>query len=251
VTALVFDGVSLRRGDTDALVDVSLSFEAGERIAIVGPSGAGKSTLLALANTSLRPTTGTVRVLDADPTGLDQRARRHLRSRIGTVHQRLLLPGSLRVVHNVNAGRLGTWSRRRAMRSLIRPAARDVERARDALDRLGVADKLWTRTDELSGGERQRVALARLLVQDAELVLADEPTASLDPARAREVIELLLAVADTGSSRTLIVALHDVGLALGCFDRVVALRAGRVEFDRPTADVDEDALAHLYLTAGV
>lgn len=254
---LALRDVSLRFGSTAALDSISLDVVAGERVALVGPSGAGKSSLISVANASIAPTSGTVEVLGRRPVELSAGDRRELRSRIGTVYQALHLPGPLRVVHNVAAGQLGRWSTARALRSLIRPVGIDEIQA--ALDSLGIGDKLWNRTDELSGGERQRVAIARLLVQQPEIVLADEPVASLDPARAREVIELLLAAAAGQRSdapvpsvapRSLIVSLHAFDLAVEYFDRVIGLRNGRVLFDESAAvlrsDVDGERANALY-----
>lgn len=250
---LSLSDVTLRFGPTTALDGVSIDVAAGERIALVGPSGAGKSSLISVANASVAPTEGTVEVLGRRPIELSSAERRLLRSRVGTVYQSLHLPGALRVVHNVAAGRLGRWSTARAIRSLVRPVG--VEEIESALESLGIGDKLWSRTEDLSGGERQRVAIARLLVQQPEIVLADEPVASLDPARSREVIELLLAAAAQGATpmttpRTLVVSLHQFDLAIECFDRVVGLRQGRVMFDEPAAalraDVAGDRARALY-----
>jgi phosphonate transport system ATP-binding protein len=240
---LEFDDVTLRHGAVAALDAVSLTICHGERVALVGPSGAGKSTFIAVANTSAAPTSGVVRLFAEDPTVLDQRRRTELRTRIGTVHQGLNLPGSLRVVHNVNAGRLGAWSTRRALTSLVRPHA--VDEARAALESFGLGDALWRRTDELSGGEKQRVALARLVVQGADLVLADEPTASLDPARAHDVLQLFTRIAAEGQ-RTLVVSIHSFDLARSHFERVIGLRAGRVMFDLPATEVSDALGARLY-----
>ena len=246
-TPLALDRVSLHhpttRGGTTpsepALRDVSLHVGAGERVAVVGPSGAGKSTILSLANTSLAPTSGSVRLFGDDPSHLDPGELRAVRRRVGTVHQHLHLAGPLRVVHNVNAGHLGHWSSWRAWRSLARPV--DVDRAREALASLGIEDKLWERTDRLSGGERQRVAIARVLVQGADLVLADEPVSALDPARSREVLTALCEIAADG--RSLLVSLHAFDLALEFFDRVIGLRAGQIVFDRPPTEVSRDDAA--------
>jgi phosphonate transport system ATP-binding protein len=218
----------------------------GERVALVGPSGAGKSTLLGLTNGSVLPSSGRLDVLGVDPTRTSAGALRALRRRIGAVHQQLHLIGPLRVVHNVNAGRLGSWSAWRALWSLVRPV--QVEDARRALKRVGIAEHLHQRTDRLSGGEQQRVALARVLVQAPELVLADEPVSSLDPARAEEVMGLLgtLLDAGTGQPRTLVVSLHDVDLAVRHCDRVVGLRHGRVVLDVRAADLDDEARRRLY-----
>jgi len=226
-----------------ALDGFDLDVCAGERVALVGPSGAGKTTALRLGTGSVRPTSGTVEVLGQDLDAATPAQLRDLRRRVGMVYQQLNLVDQLRVVHNVNAGRLGWWSRSHAMRSLVKPVQVGV--ARDALARLGIADKLYERTDRLSGGEQQRVALARVLVQDPELVLADEPVASLDPARAEDVMNLL-GVVVAERSRTLLVSLHDFGLARRRCDRIVGVRAGRVAFDLPTADVTDEMGIELY-----
>ncbi|MFI7579760.1 ATP-binding cassette domain-containing protein [Kocuria kalidii] len=244
--ALRLQAVSVAHGDRLALDGVDLSVRRGERVALVGPSGAGKSTLLGLANGTVTPTGGRVEVLGVDPAAVSSGALRALRGRIGSVHQQLNLVGPLRVVHNVNAGRLGTWSRLRALRSLVRPL--QVDEARAALERVGIASHLHARTDRLSGGEQQRVALARVLVQDPELVLADEPVASLDPARAEEVMSLLCGLLDeqAGERRTLVVSLHDFDLAVRHCDRVVGLRQGRVILDVAVDQVGEGARERIY-----
>jgi phosphonate transport system ATP-binding protein len=233
MSAVELVDVSVRRGDTRALDNICLRIERGQRVAVVGPSGAGKTTLLSLANTSLAPTSGIVTVLDQNPLLLDAAARRQLRIHIGTMSQRPPLAGPLRVVHQVNAGRLGRWSSLHALLSLLRP--REVDSTREVLAQLGIEHTLWRRADELSGGELQRVALARMLMQDAELVLADEPVASLDPARSVEVLQLLTQV--IAPSKTVLCSLHQ---------RVIGLRAGRVVFDKAANDVTDDDEAALY-----
>ncbi|SFE38535.1 phosphonate ABC transporter ATP-binding protein [Blastococcus tunisiensis] len=235
--------LEVRFGATTALAGVDLTVAAGERVAVVGASGAGKSTLLGVLNGSVPPTAGSVRVLGADPAGLRGPALRRLRARTGTVHQHLELVGPLRVVHNVNAGRLGTWSAARALRSLVQPQGLDD--VRTALDRVGLADRMFERTDRLSGGQRQRVALARLLVQRPELVLADEPASALDPALADQALELLAGLAaDRGGA--LLACLHDPALALRHCDRVVGLTDGRVTLDAPASALTVAGLERFY-----
>ncbi len=226
-----------------ALDGFDLDVFAGERVALVGPSGAGKTSALRLCSGSIAATAGAVEVVGRDLTRATDSELQAVRRKVGTIHQDLHLVGPLRVVHNVNAGRLGAWSRRRALRSLVRPAG--LGDARDALARVGIADKLLERTDRLSGGEQQRVALARVLVQGPELILADEPVSSLDPARAEEVMDLLGEVV-VGRSRTLIVSLHDFTLARRRCDRIVGVRAGRVAFDLPAGEVTDDLGHDLY-----
>jgi phosphonate transport system ATP-binding protein len=240
---LALRGVRVVYGRHPALDGFDLDVAAGERVALVGPSGAGKTTVLRLCTGGVQPSAGRVEVLGHDLGTVTPEELRAVRRRVGTVYQQLNLVGPLRVVHNVNAGRLGWWTRRRAVRSLVKPAEVDVARA--ALARVGIADKLHERTDRLSGGEQQRVALARVLVQEPELIMADEPVSSLDPARAEEVMDLLgEVVADRG--RTLLVSLHDFGLARRRCDRVVGMRAGRVVFDLPAGDVTDELGVELY-----
>lgn len=236
-------GAGVRFGDSWALRGVDLEVSAGERVALVGPSGAGKTTLISLLNGSRRPSEGEVRVLGADLSSIRPAQLRRLQRRIGTVYQQHHLVGPLRVVHNVNAGRLGHWTLLQALRSLISPA--EVATTEAALAQVGIAEKLYERTDTLSGGQQQRVALARVLVQAPLAILGDEPIASLDPARAEEIMALLadLAAAD---GRALVVSIHAVEHALRHCDRLVGLRQGRVVFDAPVADVPRSLVAQLY-----
>jgi phosphonate transport system ATP-binding protein len=229
-----------------ALADVTLRVSRGERVAFIGPSGAGKTTLFRILNLTLRPTDGALHVDGADAAALDGAGLRALRRRIGTVYQQHNLVGRLRVVHNVLAGHLGRWSTTRALLSLALP--QEVESAAAALRRVGIAEKLYARTDTLSGGQQQRVAIARVLVQDPDVVLGDEPVSSVDPSLATSLVGLLCDLsASTG--KTLLMNLHSVDLALAYFPRVVGVRQGRVAFDLPAADVTAEILEALY--AGV
>lgn len=238
--AVALEGVVVRYGRRTAL-QADLRIPAGQKVALVGPSGAGKSTLLRLCNGTRQPAEGTVRVLGEDLQSLSGRRLRRLRSRIGTVHQSLDLVGPSSVLQNVTAGALGRWSTPRALISRVRPLEADAARA--ALAALGIAHLERERTERLSGGEQQRVALARILVQDPAVLLADEPVASLDPARAEAVLEMLT---DIAAERTLLVSLHDAQAARRWCDRVLGLREGRVVLDAPAADVRDEDLAALY-----
>jgi len=230
-------GAGVRHPDgTWGLRDADLRIDPGERVAVIGPSGAGKSTLVGLLNGLVAPTTGTARTLGVELARAAEARRRAVRARVGTVHQGLHLVDRLAVVHNVSAGRYGAWPLWRAAWSLVVPQEAGAIRA--ALAGVGLEDRLWTRTDLLSGGERQRVAVARVLAQRPEAVLADEPTASLDRPRGREVVGSLAAAG--GPATTLLATLHDVDLALEAFPRVVALLGGRIVFDGPAPDVPEE-----------
>lgn len=241
------NNVSKQFGNTAALQDVSLRVMPGERVALVGPSGAGKSTLINLLNGSLMPDAGEVRVMDQDLARLGTRKLRAIQRRVGTVHQQFDLVGNLRVVHNVNAGRLGDWPLWKAIASLVYPL--NTQAAFDALAQVGIPEKLYERTDHLSGGQQQRVALARVLIQDPAVILADEPISSLDPARSREIMDLFGSLSlQTG--RTLVVSLHAFEYALSHTDRLIGLRRGRVVFDAPASEVTQ-AMAHsLYRIEG-
>ena len=243
--ALEFAHADLRLADSALLTGVSLAVRPGEKVALIGPSGAGKTTLLRLAAALSWPTSGVVRVLGQRTDALRGRALRRLRRRVGLLHQHDNLVPQLRVVHNVLMGRLGDWSLPEALWSLLRP--REVDRAHAALTRVELGERLWALPDELSGGEQQRVAIARLLLQDPELVLADEPVSALDVRLGREVLRLLLRLA--AGHRALLVSLHSLGLLDAGFDRVVALRRGRVVHDGPPEEFDRARLADLYGTA--
>lgn len=234
-------GVGRRFGSHHAVADIDLTVGAGERVAVLGASGAGKSTLLSMLNGSLSATSGEVEVLGMNLGALSPSRLRAIQRRIGTVSQRLDLIEQVRVLHNVNAGRLGRWSAARALAALAWPRVDPT--VNEALERVGLSWAAYERTERLSGGERQRVAIARLLVQDPDLVVADEPVASLDPTRAASVLELLSV---PGRPVTLVVSLHQPDLARRHCTRVIGLRSGRLVFDTPADRLDDRALDHLY-----
>jgi phosphonate transport system ATP-binding protein len=239
--ALSLSNVERRYGPIRALRPLSVTIAPGERVAVVGPSGAGKSTLLGLMNTSLAPSCGSVEVLGRRVAGLSPRALRSLRARVGTVYQQLHLVPQATVMQNVVAGRLGRSSIGGALLALL--SRREAERVREVLAGVGIADKIFERVDRLSGGEQQRVAIARTLYQDPELVVADEPLASVDPARAAEIIELL---ARTFAGRTVVVTTHRLEPFLPHVQRILGLRGGELVFDRTAAALTLDDLARVY-----
>lgn len=245
IEPLVFElnKVSVRFGDFQALADIDLQIRAGERIALVGPSGAGKSTLISLLNGTLLPTQGQVTVLGQDLTRLHPRALRQLQHRIGAIYQQFHLVNNLRVIHNINAGRLGRWSLLKAAVSLVWPL--ETQAAAQALAQVGIPEKLYERTDQLSGGQQQRVALARVLVQNPEAILADEPISNLDPERGREIMDLLRDLSQS-SGKTLVTSLHAFEFALSHYQRIIGLRAGRLLFDLPVEAVTAGRVEELY-----
>ena len=246
--SLRLDGAGLVHANGHrALHAISLGLATGERVAVVGPSGAGKTTLTRLLGTSLRPSEGRVEVAGRDPWSLPAGELRRLRARIGVVHQSPPIPPRLRVVTAVLAGRLGSWPTWKALASLVVPG--DPEGAREALDRLGLADRLFDRCDRLSGGQLQRVGIARALYQRPEILLADEPVSALDPTLADEAVGALVAQSES-TGATFVASLHAVDLALKWFPRLIGMRAGEIVFDRPTAAVTSAMLHELYATEG-
>ncbi|MDH2231542.1 phosphonate ABC transporter ATP-binding protein [Delftia tsuruhatensis] len=237
-------GVGLTHaGGGIALRGVTLAARQGEAIALIGPSGAGKTTLLSVIGTALAPSQGQRRVLGDEVPASSAGAPRLLRARIGTVHQAPPIPPRQRVVTAVLAGRLGRWPAWKALASLLYP--QDTAGAREALARVQLADKLFARCDQLSGGQLQRVGIARVLYQQAELILADEPVAALDPALALSTVQLLVHEA-AARGATLVASLHAVDLALACFARIVGIRDGAIAFDLPAAEVTQEHLRALY-----
>lgn len=237
-------GVGLTHaGGGIALRGVTLAARQGEAIALIGPSGAGKTTLLSVIGTALAPSQGGRSVLGDEVPASSAGAPRLLRARIGTVHQAPPIPPRQRVVTAVLAGRLGRWPAWKALASLLYP--QDTAGAREALARVQLADKLFARCDQLSGGQLQRVGIARVLYQQAELILADEPVAALDPALALSTVQLLVHEA-AARGATLVASLHAVDLALACFARIVGIRDGAIAFDLPAAEVTQEHLRALY-----
>lgn len=225
------------------VLDIS-SFEVreGERIALVGPNGAGKSTLLRVLAGAVVPTEGTVSVLHRQPAQvLNGAQRRAWRREIGLVYQDLHLVARLTALDNTLIGALG---RLQGWRTWLRVYPETVrQQAFKALRSVGLFEQHDVRTDRLSGGERQKLAIARMLMQQPRLILADEPTAALDPAAADEVCRLLVQAA---RGATLLTVVHNTALLPMLADRVIGLRQGRIDFDLPVAQVDDRTLLALY-----
>ncbi|WP_285725450.1 phosphonate ABC transporter ATP-binding protein [Psychromicrobium xiongbiense] len=243
VEAIRVTGLCKNFGAVQALKDVDLSVPTGQIVVLLGLSGSGKSTLLRQLNQLELPSSGQVTVLGQRVDALRGRDLRRLRSRVGVIFQQFELVPSLSVMENVLTGalarltgpRLGLFSYPRSLRAA----------ALDHLERVGLGAKAFQRADTLSGGQQQRVAIARALMQDPEILLADEPVASLDPESSQQVMNL---IREIGMERnlTVVCSLHQVELALAWGDRIVGLRAGSVVLDTPTEGLGKEQVMQIY-----
>ncbi len=238
--------VRYRRNTAVALSGVDLRVPDGETVALIGTNGAGKSTLLRCLVRLIEPTEGAIAIGGADVTGASRRRLRESRQDVGFVFQRFHLIPRLTAFHNVVHGAMGRYGSRCAWPVSAPGGVR--RQAMDCLDRVGLTEYAGRRVDTLSGGQQQRVAIARMLMQQPRVILADEPVASLDPASANSVMDLMCAIA-AERGVTVIVALHQIELALRYADRVVGLRNGVVEFDQAARDCDAAQLDSIYAEA--
>jgi phosphonate transport system ATP-binding protein len=230
-----------RTGDT-ALNGVSFDVPAGEVVGLIGPSGAGKSTLIRCINRLVEANSGRVLLNDSDITRLGRRELRRARRRMGMIFQEYALVERLTVMENVLSGRLGYVS---FWRSFVRRFPQsDVDKAFMLLARVGLSDHADKRASALSGGQRQRVGIARALEQDPELLLIDEPTASLDPKTARQIMRLICEVCRERNLPA-IISLHDVMLAKMFVDRIIGLRAGEIVFDGAPSKLNTATLTEI------
>jgi phosphonate transport system ATP-binding protein len=244
-SAFKLKAVSCRFGDLVAIDDLSLRIEKNERLAVIGPSGSGKTTLLKTLNTIRAPEDGAVSVFGDNVAEFNAAALRSLRSRIAFIPQHLGLVPNLSVVQNVILGKGGQRGTLRSLRDLLFPAKNDTLAIHKILERVGIDEKIFTRTDRLSGGQQQRVAIARALFQEPDIILADEPVSSVDPARARDTIKLLTDLS-AEKNFTLCVSLHNADLAREFFPRLIGLRTGRIAFDTAPANIKDHQFDALY-----
>ncbi|BDZ51433.1 phosphate-import ATP-binding protein PhnC [Frondihabitans sucicola] len=240
---VTISGLTKRFGSNRALHDVDLTVARGEVVVLLGLSGSGKSTLLRHIDGLESPSEGSLDVLGERVETLSQKSLRSLRSRVAMIFQQFELVPSLTVLENVLTGalsrlsgpRLGVWTYPRALR----------RQALGHLDRVGLLEKAYERSELLSGGQQQRVAIARALMQEPQILLADEPVASLDPESSEQVMRLIREIA-ADDGLTVICSLHQVDLALGWGDRIVGLRHGEVVLDTPTDGLTKSQVMEVY-----
>jgi phosphonate transport system ATP-binding protein len=227
---------------TRALDDVSLSIQDGEFIAVIGLSGAGKSTFIRCLNRLNDPTSGKILLDGRDIASAQGRELRELRRKVGFIFQQFNLTEPLSALENVLAGRLGYYARIPGALGLY--SAVDRARAQAALDRVGLTDKSNTRASNLSGGQKQRVAIARALMQEPRVILADEPTASIDPKLSTVIMDLLEGFTKDGL--TVIVNIHVLELAVQYAKRIIGFNKGKVVFDGPPEQLTPSEIDRVY-----
>lgn len=225
------------------LNNINLTIEKGEFVVIVGLSGAGKSTLLRSVNRLHEISEGEIVIDGKSITKANGSELRRIRRDIGMIFQSFNLVKRSSVLRNVLSGRVGYHSTLRTVLGLF--PKEDIELALDALDRVNIIEKAYSRADELSGGQQQRVSIARALAQEAKIILADEPVASLDPLTTKQVMDDLQRInQDLGI--TTIVNLHFIDLAREYATRIIGLRAGEVVFDGPVEEATDEKFSEIY-----
>lgn len=246
---LTMDAVSKSyNGKSKALDGVSLAIERGRFVSVIGSSGAGKSTLLRCVNRLIDPSEGRIEFDGKNVLELGKRELRQVRRSIGMIFQHYNLVSRSTTIENVLQGRLGYKSSIAGVFGLY--SEEEKELAFETLDRLGMAEFAYRRCDQLFGGQKQRVGIARALVQEPLLMLADEPIASLDPKASRTIMEYLRWAADDLGIACL-VNLHQVDYAIEFSDRIIGLKDGKLVFDGPPAELDSEAIAYIYGTSYV
>jgi phosphonate transport system ATP-binding protein len=226
-----------------ALAGVSFGADSGELIAIIGPSGSGKSTLLRCINRMIEPSAGEILIKKLDVRALGKKELRELRSRIGMIFQHYNLVNRLSVLENVLHGLLGRMSSIDGVFSRYSHEAK--KNALEILERLGLNDQAYKRCDELSGGQKQRVGIARALIQHPELILCDEPIASLDPSSAKVIMDYLKRISREFDI-AVIVNLHQVEVAKKYADRIIGLNSGKIIYEGKPSDLGRKDVYRIY-----
>ncbi len=240
---LEIKNLTVEYGNFRAIDNVSFTIKDGEFVAVIGSSGGGKSSLMKAINLLVKPKSGSIKIDDEEMTALSSRKLRMKRRKIGFVFQDYNLIDRLSVIENVLTGRLGYKSSLKSLLGIF--SKEEYENAEKALEKVGLSEKLFVRGDELSGGQKQRVAIAKALVQEPKIILADEPVASLDVNSSKIIMEYFKEI-NRVQGITVIINIHDVNLALKYADRVIALKKGKIVFDGKGSEITDDVLKRVY-----
>ena len=236
--------VRYNAGSPEILKGISFEVEENDFFAIIGPSGAGKSTLIRCINRLVEPNSGKIYFKGNEITGMSNRQLRIVRRDIGMIFQEFNLIDRMSVMDNVLSGRLGYTGNFRSLFKIF--PRKEIEKALNLLDRVGLMDQVDKRADELSGGQRQRVGIARALIQGPKLLLLDEPTSSLDPKISREIMSLIKGMA-TELNVPCLCNIHDVQLAMEFCNKIIGIKDGVKMFDGTTESLNKEKLDEIYL----
>ena len=240
---LEIKNLTVEYGNFRAIDNVSFTVKDGEFVAVIGSSGGGKSSLMKAINLLVKPKSGSIKIDGEEMTELSSRKLRMKRRKIGFVFQDYNLIDRLSVIENVLTGRLGYKSSFKSLLGIF--SKEEYENAEKALEKVGLSEKLFVRGDELSGGQKQRVAIAKALVQEPKIILADEPVASLDVNSSKIIMEYFKEI-NRVQGITVIINIHDVNIALKYADRVIALKKGKIVFDGKGSEITDDVLKRVY-----
>ena len=240
---LEIKNLTVEYGNFRAIDNVSFTVKDGEFVAVIGSSGGGKFSLMKAINLLVKPKSGSIKIDGEEMTALSSRKLRMNRRKIGFVFQDYNLIDRLSVIENVLTGRLGYKSSLKSLLGIF--SKEEYENAEKALEKVGLSEKLFVRGDELSGGQKQRVAIAKALVQEPKIILADEPVASLDVNSSKIIMEYFKEI-NRVQGITVIINIHDVNIALKYADRVIALKKGKIVFDGKGSEITDDVLKRVY-----
>lgn len=230
-------------GEIKAVDNVNLMIEDGEFVAVIGSSGGGKSSLMKAINLLVKPKSGSIRIDNEEMIKLSSKELRLKRRKIGFIFQDYNLVERLSVIENVLTGRLGYKSSLKSLLGIF--SKEEYKKAEEALKKVGLLEKAFVKGSELSGGQKQRVAIAKVLVQEPKIILADEPVASLDINSSKIIMEYFKKINKT-QGITVIINIHDVNIALKYADRIIALKKGKIVFDNKRSEVTDDILRRIY-----
>lgn len=240
---LEIKNLTVEYGNFRAIDNISFTVKDGEFVAVIGSSGGGKSSLMKAINLLVKSKSGSIKIDGEEMTTLSSRKLRMKRRKIGFVFQDYNLIDRLSVIENVLTGRLGYKSSFKSLLGIF--SKEEYENAEKALEKVGLSEKIFVRGDELSGGQKQRVAIAKALVQEPKIILADEPVASLDVNSSKIIMEYFKEI-NRVQGITVIINIHDVNIALKYADRVIALKKGKIVFDGKGSEITDDVLKRVY-----